>query len=261
MRFLFIVLVLFLPCSTHAFVLPPDEAGSDFVRFFKTGLQPHDKSYFYYGGFGEGNDCEKQADAEAVGRLTNKITDGKKIVNTPSFPPEKFAHFRQQSGFFGRPPRYWGIYRSKRSYIQKQRDKIVSLKILAKKNKEYPEQPDEYIAGAAVYYTDGTKIVHIGETPILNLAVFKGEGRFVLKKDGFVDVSKTCRMGKNKNSCIISMKPVPSESITIRPLKIDSWFQKQKGTDEQDSSHGCLIFFGIVFGLFVMFVRSLYRKE
>lgn len=256
MRFLFIVLVLFLPCSTHAFVLPPDEAGGDFVRFFKTGLQPHDKSYFYYGGFGEGNDCEKQADAEAVGRLTNKITDGKKIVNTPSFPPEKFAHFRQQSGFFGRPPRYWGIYRSKTVFIQKQRDKIVSVKILAKKIKENPEEPDEYITDVAVYYTNGKKTFRIGKTPVV-APIFMENAKFVLKKEGFLNASKVCKIDKKKSTCVVLMKPIAEERISIPmfSLAMSSLFQKD------EVFNGCLIFFGIVFGLFVMFVRSLYRKE
>lgn len=178
MRFLFIVLVLFLPCSTHAFVLPPDEAGGDFVRFFKTGLQPHDKSYFYYGGFGEGNDCEKQADAEAVGRLTNKITDGKKIVNTPSFPLEKFAHFRKQSGFFGRPPRYWGIYRSKTVFIQKQRDKIVSVKILAKKLKKIPKNPTNISQTSPFIIRTGRKLSVLGRRPLSLLSLWKMQSSF-----------------------------------------------------------------------------------
>lgn len=242
MSFLFFFLTILLPFSTNAIELPPKEAGSDFIRLFETGIPPKDRSHFYYTGFGEGNDAAKQAYAEAQKKLTDKITGMQKIINTPSFTPFLFNHFEQPAGFFGRPPRYWAIYRNKRSNIQKQRDRIVSLKILAKKVKEKAEDPDEYITGAKVYYIGKNKTVFIGKTPITDLTVFTGNEKFVLKKDGFYDASKNCRIDKKKNRCIFMMTPVPVHT-------------------DDNSGCGCLILIGGVIFLFVLFVKSLKKKE
>ena len=241
MSFLFFFLTVFLSFPVHAIELPPKEAGSDFIRFFETGIPPKDGSYFYYTGYGEGENGDKQAYAEAQKKLTDKITGMQKIINTPNFTPFLFNHFEQAAGFFGSPPRYWGIYRNKRSNIQKQRDRIVSLKILAKKIKEKPEDPDEYIADAKVYYINKNKTVYIGKTPVTDLTVFTGNEKFVLKKNGFYDVSKSCQIDKKKNSCLFLMTPVPVHT--------------------EDDGYGCLIFIGGVIFLFVLFVRSLKKRE
>ena len=240
MRF-FLLAVFFPFFSLQAFELPPKEAGNDFVRLFETGIPPQDNAYFYYTGFGEGPGREKQAYDKAVKKLTDKITGMQKIINTPSFTPFLFKHFEQNAGFFDRPPRYWGIYRNKTANIQKQRDRIVSLKIIAAKVKNSPEDPDEYINGATVYYAGKNKNVRIGKTPVADLTIFTGNETFVLKKDGFLDASETCRINKKKNICVVRMTPV-----------------SQSGSGS--SSDGCLIFISVVIFLLVLFVRSLYRK-
>lgn len=198
MSFLFFLLIIFLPFSVNAIELPPKEAGSDFIRLFETGISPKDSSYFYYTGYGEGENGDKRAYAEAQEKLTDKITGMQKIINTPSFTPFLFKSFEQKPGFFGSPPRYWGIYRNKRANIQKQRDRIVSLKILAKKVKEKDENQDEYIADAKVYYVSKNKTTYIGKTPIVNLTVFTGNEKFVLKKKVFMMFQKAVRLIKRK---------------------------------------------------------------
>ena len=213
--FYFLILTLLLRVPAQAIELPPQEAGSDFIRLFETGVQPNDNAYYYYTGFGEGEAREKQAYAEAAQKLTDKITGMQKIINTPVFTPFLFNSFEKEAGIFGRPPRYWGIYRNKKANIQKQRDRIVSLKILAKKVKEKEEDADEYIADAKIYYIGKKKTVYIGKTPLVNLPLFKKDEKFVLKKDGFYDAEKTCQITGKKNTCVFRM--------TLIPQKDDSW--------------------------------------
>ena len=90
--------------------MPPKKAGSDFVRLFETGIRSNDNTYYYYTGFGEGENCKAQAKAEAVQKLTDKITGMQKIINTPKFTLFLFRQFEEKVGFLGLPLRYWAIY-------------------------------------------------------------------------------------------------------------------------------------------------------
>ena len=209
LRFLFFILTFFSFFPASAVELPPKEAGSDFIRLFETGVSPNDSKNFYYTGYGEGENCEEQARAEAVQKLTDKITGMQKIINTPDFTPFLFTRFEKKAGLFGSPPRYWGIYRNKKANIQAQRDRIVSLKILAKKVKKKDKDPDEYIADAKIYHIGKNGSVYIGKTPLVNLPVFKKKEKFVLKKEGFYDADGSCQIDKKKNTCVFLMTPVP----------------------------------------------------
>lgn len=209
---LFLLFLLFFSVPAPAAELPPKKAGSDFVRLFETGVRPNDNAYFYTTGYGEGENREKEAYAEAVGKVTDKITGMQKIVNTPRFKTTLFNHYEEEAGFFGSPPRYWGIYRNQRIKIQEQRDRIVSLKILALKTKEKDKDPDEYIADAKIYYIGPGKTVYVGKTPLVNLPVFKKDETFVLKKEGFIDAEQKCQISQKKNTCLFRMAPVPKQN-------------------------------------------------
>lgn len=251
MRFLFVFLTVWLPFSSHAIELPPEEAGADFIRLFETGVRPNDNAYFYTTGFGKGNNSERKAYIEAARKLTDEITGMQKIINTPSFTPFLFNHFEQKENFF-RQSRYWGIYRNKTTNIQKQRNRIVSLKILAQKVKEKAEDPDEYITDAKVYYYAGEKkTVYVGKTPIIDLTVFTGNEKFFLEKNGYYHSMKTCKIDKKKNVCVFSMTPVPEKR------------NYSYGHDffDFDFALGCSIVIGFFIILFLLFVSSLKKKE
>ena len=234
--FLLLFLTVFLAFSpARAQVLPPTAAGEDFVRLFETGLAPYDDDWFYYTGFGEGPYCEQNAYQEAVKKLTDRITGMQDIVNTPEFTPFLFNDHKTEPAYG--QPRYWGIYRNKKINIQKQRDRIVSLKILAKEAKEKPEDPDRYIKDADVFYVSGGKDVFVGKTPVIDLPVFipkpSKKEKFRLKKRGYYDTAATeCRIVKKKNSCTFVMDRIP-----------------------EPDANGCAVFIGLLL-FFLFFTKS-----
>ena len=234
--FLLLFLTVFLALSpARASVLPPKAAGEDFRRLFETGLAPYDDDWFYYTGFGEGDRCAQNAYKEAVKTLTDEITGMQRIVNTPQFTPFLFNDYKTAPEY-GKS-RYWGIYRNKKINIEKQRARIVSLKILAKEEKKKPEDPDSYINDAAAFYVSDGKEVSVGKTPVLNLPVFipkpSKKEKFLLKKEGYYTTKATeCAITKKKNVCTIVMTRIP-----------------------EPDSRGCATFIGVLI-LFLFFTKT-----